>query len=70
MEDREFKVKVHPHKLKFVDRGGWYCDGMRLQMGCKRGCTGSGQTAGWPRFKCIAGCDYDLCDLCLRFHVV
>lgn len=69
MENRLYETKIHPHKLRLnnVDNG-WCCDGKKEQGGCRRGCTGFGQTTGWQRFRCTIGCDYDLCDQCLRFH--
>ena len=43
---------------------GWACDARQSAAGgCKRGCTGFKQSAGWGRFRCKA-CDYDLCDMC------
>ena len=69
IDQREYRTKIHPHILKrnYV-QNGWGCDGQKEQGGCRKGCTGFNQTAGWARFRCISGCDYDLCDQCLRFH--
>jgi hypothetical protein len=52
------------HRLvRNLEDNGWACDGRDLPGGCKRGCTGFRQSAGWGRYRC-ATCDYDLCDRC------
>jgi hypothetical protein len=52
------------HQLvRNLEDNGWACDGRHLPGGCKRGCTGFRQSAGWGRYRC-ATCDYDLCDRC------
>lgn len=58
------EVSVHDHPL-YRDRNdnGWGCDGRNLDGGCRQGCTGFGQTAGWERYRCAA-CDFDLCRAC------
>ena len=59
-------VKCHSHPLKKNVRttGSWACDGKSLPGGCKKGCTGFGQTRGWTNY-CCTECDYDMCDACV-----
>eukprot|EP00826_Nyctotherus_ovalis_P043476 TRINITY_DN4584_c0_g1_i3.p1 TRINITY_DN4584_c0_g1~~TRINITY_DN4584_c0_g1_i3.p1 ORF type:complete len:307 (+),score=37.88 TRINITY_DN4584_c0_g1_i3:125-1045(+) len=65
-----YNVSVHSHMLQYVNEdNGWACDGMRLAGRCKSGITGFRQTAGMLRFRC-KGCDFDLCDKCLKTYIV
>lgn len=63
-------VAVHKHQLKLnpSNSGGWACDGKNFCGGCKSGCTGFNQLKGKTRYKCANGCDYDLCEKCVREH--
>jgi len=53
----------HSHPLEMTStRGtGWYCDGRNVKGGC-RGNNGGGHQA---RYRCVDGCDYDLCQPCV-----
>ena len=63
-------TSVHPHPLyPFNSKGGWACDGRRLDGGCRQGCTDYGQCEGWERFRCVP-CDYDLCGVCTRHYQI
>lgn len=62
-----FVVPVHPHALKLVDpvvahaaSGGTYTCDM-----CRRTTVGR---AGAQPARCVAGCDFDLCALCLMLE--
>ena len=59
--------KVHPHALGKIDRdNGWACNGKNFPGGCRQGCTGFNQSAGWARYQCIVkNCDFDFCEGCL-----
>lgn len=59
-------VSFHPHALQLqgpIDMD-WACDARDLPHGCGRGF--GGQTRGLPRYRCLNGCDYDVCGDCLR----
>jgi len=66
-----YKVSVHEHLLKYVEKDGWICNGMSIPGGCKSKFTpsgGFGQTKGKPRFRC-SDCDYDLCEKCVEAYL-
>ena len=55
MRDLLVKPRIHKHFLiKSERKTGWVCDG-----GCKKHNKSS-------RYRCIKGCDYDLCEECLE----
>merc|ERR1712232_1169848 len=45
---------------------GWSCDGHGELGGCHGGITGYFQSFGVCRYRCSAGCDYDLCQKCVE----
>lgn len=56
---------LHQHALaKQENDNGWGCDGHAVPgTGCGRG---MGQTAGVTRYRCVSGCDFDLCGDCIK----
>eukprot|EP00667_Euglena_gracilis_P000444 EG_transcript_444 len=56
----------HPLAPSRMD-SAWVCDAPgECLRGLKRAAPGS--HVGVPRWRCIAGCDWDICDRCLAFH--
>ena len=55
----------HPHPLtqNFNTSEEWACDARHLPGGCGRGFMGA--TRGLPRYRCVRGCDYDVCGDCI-----
>lgn len=65
MPSEKVNVTCHPHPLqRNYSDNGWACDGRQLSGGCKKGCTGFRQSAGWKRYRCNR-CDFDLCEECI-----
>jgi hypothetical protein len=53
---------VHPHPLALSDSATpWICDGSDRVGGCR-----SGACHGPIRYRCTAGCDFDLCEKCMQ----
>lgn len=62
-------VSDHYHTLKrFARNDGWACDGRHLPGGCRSGCTDFRQLTHQMhhRWRCMDGCDYDLCGRCVE----
>lgn len=60
-----FVHHLHSHTLEKVDRqNGWGCDGAELEdeEGCGHGMS---ETDGLGRYRCVEGCDFDLCEECI-----
>ena len=53
---------VHPHKLKYMKKKAWRCDGSRLPRGCYSNNFHFPSTK--ERYRCDQ-CDFDLCDKCI-----
>ena len=64
-------TSIHAHTLNKSSRpiNGWGCDGRSASGGCRSGTTGFRQLSGWNRYTCANGCDYDLCEKCVRAHL-
>lgn len=80
--ETKYAVTCHEHKVHYIGRSwvsvvvdsarapltagarvqSWECDGIALGDGCKR----RGQYNKCRRYRCDDGCDYDLCDSCMR----
>ncbi|EDQ87112.1 uncharacterized protein MONBRDRAFT_33522 [Monosiga brevicollis MX1] len=69
--EHAFFHPLHPHPLRQHENAfGWNCDGANQPFGM--GCPGRGLFGGPPpglRYRCMAGCDYDLCSHCMSTSI-
>jgi outer membrane protein assembly factor BamB len=60
----QFVNPLHEHPLAFCDRlTGWLCDGRKGPGGCH---ATYATYHGEKRYRCVEGCDFDLCEFCLK----
>jgi len=59
-------TSIHAHPLApWKTNSTWTCNGTKAAGGCRSGFYFKASRAGRQRFRCD-GCDYDLCDRCLK----
>jgi len=60
----------HPHFLQRSSlTSSWFCDGRKMPGGCRYGFASTPMAKSVARFRCISGCDFDLCDRCMALAV-